>query len=248
MAQVKRYTLRPRQEAREAIEAYIMAQGLKAGDRLPPERTMCEMWGLNRSTLRSVLAGLVRDGRLSAVQGSGTSVTHRVDRTLQDLQSFTQYAAGLGMKPEARLLGFSEVECDKQLAHRFKRVLGERLYRIIRLRLLDGVPLMIETAHVPAELTPELEEHDLVNGSLFQALERDYHLIVHHGWEKISVTTATPEEAAYLEVDPGDPAFWIVSEVYTDDGVLLEYCRTIGRCDLMQMSSTLYWIGGRDGQ
>ena len=122
---VRRYTPRPRQAAQEAIEAYIIRNQMKGNDKFPPERTMCQMWGLNRSTLRSTLARMVSDGRVHAVQGSGTCFTPRVDRVLQDLKSFTQYAADLGMKPETRLLGLSMVECDKQLARRFQRVLGE---------------------------------------------------------------------------------------------------------------------------
>ena len=104
----------------------------------------------------------------------------------------------------------------------------------------------IETAYIPAALTPGLEERDLVGGSLFAIMEENYHLIMHHGYERISITTTTPEEANYLGTEAGVPAFWIVSEVYGDDGALIEYCRTIGRCDRMQMSSTLYWIGGGD--
>ena len=53
---VRRYTPRPRQAAQEAIEAYILKNQMKANDKFPPERTMCQMWGLNRSTLRSTLA------------------------------------------------------------------------------------------------------------------------------------------------------------------------------------------------
>ena len=85
-----------------------------------------------------------------------------------------------------------------------------------------------------------------MGGSLFAVMEENYHLIMHHGYERISITTTTPEEADYLGTAAGVPAFWIVSEVYGDDGSLIEYCRTIGRCDRMQMSSTLYWIGGGD--
>lgn len=66
------YTPKPRERAQEQIEAYILEQGLKVGDRLPPEREMCRMWGLNRTTLRSAIARLEAEGRLSSTQGSGT--------------------------------------------------------------------------------------------------------------------------------------------------------------------------------
>ena len=161
------YTPRPREYARECIEAYILTHDLRAGDSLPPERDMCAMWGLNRSTLRSAIARLTAAGRLVSVQGSGTRIAPRFRRTLQDLQSFSDYAASGGFTAETRLLSFSTVECDKHLAHRFRRVLGEKLYRISRLRILNDTPVLIETTYIPVELAPHLEEHDLVNGSLF---------------------------------------------------------------------------------
>ena len=57
------YTPKPRERAMEQIEAYILQSGLKAGDSLPPEREMCRMWDLNRSTLRSAIARLEEECR-----------------------------------------------------------------------------------------------------------------------------------------------------------------------------------------
>ena len=238
------YKPRPREAAQEYIEAYILKNNLQAHDKLPPERVRCEMWGLNRSTLRSAIARLVAEGRLYTREGSGIRLSRRVDRTLQDLQGFAEYARAHGMTPESRLLNFSIVEADRQLARRFKRQDGEMLYRIARLRLLDGIPVLLETAYIPQALTPDLEERDLVHGSLFAALRNDFRLKLDHGWEKASITSATPEEASYLGIAEGAPAFWIVSETYGDDDTLIEYCRSLGRADVLALTSTLYWKEG----
>lgn len=47
---------RPREQALEQIMAYILENKLSADDKLPPEREMCQMWGVNRCTLRSAIA------------------------------------------------------------------------------------------------------------------------------------------------------------------------------------------------
>ena len=39
---------RPREQALEQIMAYILENKLSADDKLPPEREMCQMWGVNR--------------------------------------------------------------------------------------------------------------------------------------------------------------------------------------------------------
>ena len=209
---------RPREQALEQIMAYILENKLSADDKLPPEREMCQMWGVNR----------------------WTRIAHRFRRILQDLQGFSEYAADCGLRPETRLLSMSQVECDKQLSRRLHLVLGENAYRISRLRILNGQPILIETAYIPAALAPGLEEHDLVTGSLFSVLREGYGLDLDHGEEKASITTAAEEEAVYLGIAAGDPVFWIVSITQTPEGVPVEYCRTVARADKVELVSVLH--------
>lgn len=238
------YTPRPRELAQERIEAYVLKNGLKPHDPLPPERELCAMWGCNRCTLRSAIARMTNQGRLYTLRGSGTRVAPRMKRNLQDLQSFTESVRAQGLRAQSRLLSFSSVECDKHLSRKFKRMLGEKLYRVSRLRLADGVPMMIENAYIPGDLAPGLEQQDLVNGSLFSVLSEAYDVVPFRGWEKVSITSATKEEADFLEIPPSAPVFWIVSETYTESDVLLEYCRTVARADAMDLTSTLRWREG----
>ena len=89
---------RPCEQALEQIMAYILENKLSADDKLPPEREMCQMWGVNRCTLRSAIAALTEQGIVYAVQGSGTRIAHRFRRILQDLQGFSEYAADCGLR------------------------------------------------------------------------------------------------------------------------------------------------------
>ena len=49
---------RPRDEATEYIECYILEKNLPPHAKLPSERDMCSMWGFNRTTLRSAISTL----------------------------------------------------------------------------------------------------------------------------------------------------------------------------------------------
>ncbi len=244
------YKPRPKELATEYLEAYILENNLKANDKLPPERELSEMWGMNRITLRSAIASLEAAGRLYSVQGRGTMVAPRHIRTLQDLEGFSKSVSRYGAHTKTHLLSFSTVECDKHLAQRFKRTLGEKLYRISRLRIIENTPMMIENAFIPCELAPRLEEHDLVKGSLYDILENVYGLEIDHGQEKTSITAVNAEEAEYLEIEPDSPAFWIVSTTKAPDDTVIEYCRTIARIDVVEMSSVLRWdyAGGKKNE
>lgn len=96
---------RPREQALEQIMAYILENKLSADDKLPPEREMCQMWGVNRCTLRSAIAALTEQGIVYAVQGSGTRIAHRFRRILQDLQGFSEYAADCGLEEHDLVTG-----------------------------------------------------------------------------------------------------------------------------------------------
>ena len=145
---------RPREQALEQIMAYILENKLSADDKLPPEREMCQMWGVNRCTLRSAIAALTEQGIVYAVQGSGTRIAPRFRRILQDLQGFSEYAADCGLRPETRLLSMSQVECDKQLSRRLHLVLGENAYRISRLRILTASPPLSKRPIFPPRWPP----------------------------------------------------------------------------------------------
>lgn len=59
----------------------IVSGGLNKGDRLPPEKEICKMFGVSRPVVRDALLQLRVDGLVHSRQGSGTYVQRRpVDR------------------------------------------------------------------------------------------------------------------------------------------------------------------------
>ena len=234
------YKPRPGARARELLEGFVVEYGLKPGERLPSERDLSRRWGLSRSTLRSALALLEEDGSLCSRLGAGTFVAPaKYTRQLQGLLSMSQAAADQGRRVTTRLLKLERAECDKHLARRFGQVLGFPLYKIARLRSVDGLPLMVETSYIPVELAPGLERWDLEGRSLFAVLEEEYGVVPREGDEKIGITYATEEEAALLGIVAESPLFWIVSTTYDDSGALMEYCRAAARADRMRITTML---------
>jgi len=80
-----------RDQITELVEALIIDRGLEPGDKLPSEREMCEMWGLNRMTLRNALKRLADYGVVESKVGLGTFVAEpKMVRNLQDTKGFSQ--------------------------------------------------------------------------------------------------------------------------------------------------------------
>lgn len=54
--------VRHRDEAVELIECYLRTNDIPPHGKLPTEREMCEMWGLNRTMLRAAIRRLTETG------------------------------------------------------------------------------------------------------------------------------------------------------------------------------------------
>ncbi len=74
----------------EHIKQMILAGDLKPGDRLPPEMSLCEHFGVSRITIREATQSLKGLGLLEATPGRGTFVSERDPRAvMRDIARFS---------------------------------------------------------------------------------------------------------------------------------------------------------------
>ena len=111
----------------ERLEGMILEGTLKAGERLPAERTLAEQFGVSRPSLREAIQKLTAKGLLASRQGGGNYVVESLGSTFSDplLQL-------LESNPEAQrdLLEFRhtlEASCAYYAALRATEVDRERL-------------------------------------------------------------------------------------------------------------------------
>ncbi|MGH3628169.1 MAG: FadR/GntR family transcriptional regulator, partial [Sciscionella sp.] len=68
-----------------SIEALIVSEGIKPGERLPPERELAAMLGVSRPSLREAISSLAAWGRLTVRHGRGVFVeSPETTRRLRD--------------------------------------------------------------------------------------------------------------------------------------------------------------------
>ena len=73
----------------------IVSGRLNEGDRLPPEKDICEMFGVSRPVVRDALLQLRADGLVQARQGSGTYVLRRPADRLKSFANSAELAVFL---------------------------------------------------------------------------------------------------------------------------------------------------------
>ena len=142
-------------------------------DPLPSERELSDSYGLSRTTVRLALQELDTWDSLPSTW-SGTFVADVSERAtdLMGGYSFTDQQRQLGRVPKTTILEFDTIEANKFLAQHMHVILGEKLFRIKRLRSADDVPMMLEVTYLPVSQFFSLTAHDVEQKSLYQILKK----------------------------------------------------------------------------
>lgn len=191
------------------LQAQIEEGIYKPGDQLPSESSLAERYGCSRETVRHALRLLAEEGFILPEQGRGTFVISRSSRLrkrLGELASFTHQLEERGFQPKSLLLRKELVPADAVegwVAEAFGLAGDEPLVHIQRLRLGDGMPFAIQSVYLLPSLCPGILEEEF--SSLFQLYEERYEVRISEADEVARVARATEEEAALLEIAPGDP-------------------------------------------
>ncbi len=228
------------------IQAAVTEGRLKPQQALPAEREIATTLGVSRVTVRKAISGLVDDGILTQKRGSGTFVSkppHHVEQRLSRLTSFSEDMAARGLTPGFVWLERSTGHASTEEVMVFGLSTGEKVTRLHRLRLADGVPMAIELATVPARFLPD---PSLVERSLYKVLDAAS-LLPTRALQRFSAVNLEPLDAERLGVEPGTAALRIERISYLEDGNVVEFTRSFYRSDAYDFVAELAMTGGSEG-
>lgn len=222
------------QQLNEALRTILGSGEFKTGARFLTEREVSHRFEVSRATANKALSNLVSEGILEFKKGVGTFVRGGVlDYDLRSLVSFTGKAAAAGKRPSTRVLAFDEVAASKVAARitLALRVRGDdRLFTVERLRLADGVPVILERRFVVASLCPGLRKQD-VAGSLYALWTRRFRLEIAGADQTIRALSLRGREAQLLRVPSGAAGLVVHSTGWLRDQRPLWWERTLYRGD-----------------
>jgi len=217
----------------EELEQRIHAGNWEPGDRIPTERELAAHYGVSRITVRRAVLDLVGKGFLYRVAGKGTFVAHptKIDQPIWSLTSFTQDMLRHDMEPKSRVISGDLVLADATMALRLEVPEKSEVARIVRLRLGDREPLILERTHLVHTLCPGILRHDLARSSLYEILTRDYNLVLSHGVQTFRPVLIPAEEANLLGLPAGAPGFLSNTMARLIDERVIEWTEAIYRGD-----------------
>ena len=220
----------------EEIRLQIATGDLLPGQLLPSEHALVSRYGAARGTVRQALAALRADGTVSGSRGRPLAVRGpHMTQPLSELISFSTWIEAQGKHPSARVVAYGPGEADGEEAAALGFTPGSTVYRLLRLRLVDGRPLMIERAAFPVRIGLLLAAIDLETKSIYAELARQG-IVFASARHVIGAMEASKIDADLLGVPIRTPLLRIRRHAFSQTGVALEWSQDRYLADQVEFS------------
>lgn len=191
---------------------------------LPIELELQEMYQASRNTVRKAIRKLNYDGLVYSKEGSGNVVLERIDIPNVLIQSgdFEKPSTIDQEKITTKLLHFHQVQ-SKEISgnHLFLKEEVE-LWHVVRLRLVQGEPAMIDNSYFRADLISGLSA-EIAKGSIYRYIREKLNLAIIGSKLADSVQLANEFEQAHLLLGEANCVARTQNWVYLDSGEIFEY-------------------------
>lgn len=217
-------------DLREKITSGVWAPG----EKLPSERSMIDLYGVSRPTIRDALELLRAEGMVVTEHGRGVFVRppaqiqrlarSRLSRAAraENRGAFLADAAAKGFTPSSSVrVGFEPA--DARTAEVLAISEGDEVTVRDRVMRANGLVVQLAVSRLPREITrgTAIEEVDTGAGGAYQRLEDAGHEIGSYV-EEVGARMPTPDEAGTLQLGPGTPVITVTRVAYRTDGRPLE--------------------------
>ncbi|EOS61008.1 hypothetical protein C815_00734 [Firmicutes bacterium M10-2] len=222
-------------ELKEAISEGEYGPGAK----LPDEITLCQIYACSRMTVKKALDILVEEGLIYRKQGQGSFVLNKAMSTAP--YQYEEFPIG-GFdrsrhdEVESKILEFKLSFASKEVAHALHLKENEPVYDILRLRLYDHEPYVIEHTYMPVSLIPGITE-DVLNRSIYAYIEHDLNMHIASAQQTSRADISNEQDHEVLGLKAIEPVLEVEQIAYLDNGIPFEYSFSRHRFDKFKFTS-----------
>ena len=221
----------------DAIDA--MTDRMGHNEMIPSERELAKRYDMSRMTVRKAIDYLVDKNKLYRIKNKGTYTTdEKLYKKMDAFVGFTREVKEAGGVPSTELIEFSLRAAGEDVAKKLHIEPTDKVYKVIRLRKKNDLPLMIDESYFPKDIIPLTEE--VVKSSVYDYIQNTLALDIAHAKQKIYATFASETYQHYLDINPYTPVIHLELTGYLKDGRVFEYTNSFKnseRYDLVINSS-----------
>ncbi|HFI0305601.1 TPA: UTRA domain-containing protein [Streptococcus suis] len=208
-------------DIKEKIEQNIW----QANQEMPTENELMEIYSYSKDTIRKALSLLEMDGYIQKRQGRNSIILdHNLVRKpfVSELKTVSELNRSAHHQVQTQLTNLYIVQGQPEVMKELEVDEKTDLYRVSRVRTIDGERLEYEISYFDRRIVPYLSK-EVAESSIYQYLENDLGLEISHSRREISFRFATEEEKSLLDLAGYDMVVSVTSTTYLADGSPFQY-------------------------
>ena len=212
-------------------------ENYKAGEIIPAEPKLEEIYKVSRITVRKAIEELERDKVVEKKQGRGTFVLEQ--KILYDanaIGSLTQRLSKQKHKLETKSIEFEIIEGEHYVKD---LLLCKKLLCIKRLRLLNDIPFALMNNYMDYEKVPNIEKNFNIE-SLYTYLKDEYEIEFYNAQETVEAKAPTKEEKKDLDIKDATPLLSLHRLSFDKEDNPVEYSDVRIKADMYKHKISLY--------
>ena len=210
-------------DIRDYLAQLIRSGRLAVNDRLPSERELVEQFHSTRITVRDALSKLESEGLIYRANRRGWFVTpSRLEYDPSSRVNFYMLAEQQNKQPATELISQRCIKGPTRVRQRLQVTGNDKLIELVRLRSLDGRPVLYEIIYLPASRFGGLHKKQL-EGSLTTLMQRDYGVEITHEDNRIRVSAVYDQIAEALAHSNGAPCLGVERIRYEGNRIPVEF-------------------------
>ncbi|HEL2052091.1 TPA: GntR family transcriptional regulator [Streptococcus suis] len=208
-------------DIKEKIEQNIW----QANQEMPTENELMEIYSYSKDTIRKALSLLEMDGYIQKRQGRNSIILdHNLVRKpfVSELKTVSELNRSAHHQVQTELTNLYIVQGQPEVMKELEVDEKTDLYRVSRVRTIDGERLEYEISYFDRRIVPYLSK-EIAEKSIYQYLEEELGLQISHSRREISFRFANEEEKSLLDLADYDMVVSVTSTTYLADGRPFQY-------------------------
>lgn len=201
---------------------------------LPDELSFCKEFNCSRMTMKRALDILAMEGLIYRKRGHGTFIIQSaIDKN--EVNVISDETVGLSnlMKDRSvssKVIAFEIQFPSEEVARNLAINVDTPVYHIIRLRIVDNEPYVLEKTYMPANLIPNINEQ-VLHASIYHHIEQTLQLKIGGAHRKIRACKSDELDQECLGCGEFDPILEVEQLGFLNNGVPFEYSFSRHRYD-----------------